>query len=274
MREEWAALVSEAGAIGLRLGIVLLALPLLFRLSTVLTRRLARRLSRGQHPTDKTLTRSALYLLRLALKSAATLGAIGFLGVDLSGIAALIASLGVGVGLALNGALANLVGGGILLLTRPFRIDDFIEVEGVSGTVEDIRLTLTRLRTPDGRTVYLPNGTLSAAVIVNLSEQRTRRLELTFPVAHDRRTEARALILACAAREGRLLSSPAPQVLLTERTAQGITLALRAWVDEAVLWDVHYALTEDIHATLAERGIHIPSPTVELHTAKDGKEGR
>ena len=107
----------------------------------------------------------------------------GYLGIDTSGLTALVTSLGVCAGLAVNGALSNLAGGVLIIFTRPFKVDDYIETDGYSGTVEDIHITYTRLCTPDNKVVYVPNGTLSTSTIINYSEKETRRVDFKFSIS-------------------------------------------------------------------------------------------
>lgn len=120
---------------------------------------------------DKTIYKTVSYVVKVGLKVLVVLGLISYVGIDTSAITALIASLGVGIGLAINGTLSNFAGGVLILITRPFKNDDYIQACGYEGTVEDIRICHTRLRTTDNKVVYLPNGKLSTSEVVNFSEK-------------------------------------------------------------------------------------------------------
>ena len=133
---------------------------------------------------DKTITKTLCYILNIVLKTLIIVALLGYLGLDTSGIAALIATIGVGVGLALQGSLSNVAGGILIILLRPFRVDDFIEAQGQSGTVEDIHLIYTYIRTPDNKVVALPNGNLANNVIVNYSKKDTRRVDFEFAISY------------------------------------------------------------------------------------------
>ena len=154
---------------GIKIVVALLLLGVSFRVITVVTRRVEKRLVDGKHKVDKTITKTLLYVLRVVLKVAIVVSLVGYLGIDTSGLTALIASLGVCFGLAVNGAVSNIAGGVLIIVTRPFRIDDFIEVDGFKGTVEDIRITHTKIRLEEKKVVFVPNGKLASASIINHS---------------------------------------------------------------------------------------------------------
>ena len=197
-----AALPEKLVSGGVRVLLSLITLLLAARLTALLFRRLERQLTKKG--IDKTAARAIAAAGRYGSLGLITLLLLTLLGVDTGALAALAATLGVGAGLAINGALANLAGGVLLLFTRPFKLDDYIGAAGEEGTVEDIRLITTRLRTVDHRIVYLPNGTVSSGTIVNYTENPIRRLDLDFPLPDTADTEAvRALLLAVAARDAR-----------------------------------------------------------------------
>ena len=172
-------IVNWATNTGVKIVIALLIMLISFRLITWLTRKMERRLI-NKRKMDKTLVTTLFYVLRIILKIVILTCLIGYLGIDTSGLAALIASLGVGIGLAVNGALSNLAGGVLILITRPFKIDDYIAAGGYEGTVEDIHIVFTKLKTVDNKVVYVPNGSLSSSTIVNYSEKDMRRVDHIF----------------------------------------------------------------------------------------------
>ena len=154
---------------GVKVVVALLALFISYRVITVLSRRIEKRLIGGRHKVDKTLTKTLVYVLSVSLKVLILICLIGYLGIDTSGLTALIASLGVCFGLAVNGAVSNIAGGVLILVTRPFRVDDVIEVDGFTGTVEDIRITHTKIRLEEKKVVFIPNGKLASASVINRS---------------------------------------------------------------------------------------------------------
>lgn len=262
------AVINWATTAGVRLLIGLIVLFISFRIINFIARRIERSGERGK--LDKTLARVFSYLFRIALKIAIAICIVGYVGIDTSGLAALVASLGVGIGLAVNGALSNMAGGVLIILTRPFRVDDFIEAQGYAGTVEDIHITYTVLRTGDNKTVYLPNGGLSGATLINYSRKDTRRVDFTFSIAYSADFEAAKALVAeiCAAHE-LVLSDPAPMVRVSAHGASSIDLVARVWVKSADYWTVNFDLLERVKAAFDERGIEIPFPQMDVHIKQD-----
>ena len=214
---------------------------------------------------DKTAARAVAAVGRYGTVAVVALLLLTLLGVDIGALTALLTTIGVGVGLAVNGALANLAGGVLLLFTRPFKLDDYIEAAGIEGTVEDIRLVTTRLRTVDHRIVYLPNGTVSSGTIVNYSESPVRRLDLSFPLSATADTEAaRSVLLSLAARDARILKSPAPYAVLVGRDEYGAHLSLRAHVKNPDYWDVRFSLLEAANAALLAAGIPLAGRQIDV----------
>lgn len=262
--------LSWATTTGVKIVVALFLLLLSFRIITVTTRKLERRLVGGKRALDKTLTSTAFYALRIVLKVLVVVCLVGYLGIDTSGITALIASLGVGVGLAVNGALSNFAGGALILITRPFRIDDFIEAQGYAGTVEDIHMTMTRLRTPDNKIVYVPNGVLSAGTIVNYSEKDIRRVDLTFSIGYNEDSErAKAIILQRIEAHEKALKDPAPFVRVSEHGESRILIIARVWAKSEDFWDVHFDLLESVKADFDREGIKIPFNQLDVHVKHD-----
>ena len=191
---------------------------------------------------------------------------VEYIGIDTGAITALITSMGVCVGLAVNGALANLAGGVMLILTRPFRIDDYIEAQGYAGTVEDIHITNTRVRTPDNKVVYIPNGALSSGSILNYSVKDTRRVDFVFSIAYSADFEkARKAILGICESHELVLKDPAPFIRMSEHAASSINITTRVWVNSADYWTVKFDITEAVKAKFDEEGIEIPFNQVDVH---------
>lgn len=260
--------VNWATTAGVRLLLALLILFISFRIVNFIARRIEKSGERGK--LDKTLARVFSYLFRIAIKIAIAICLVGYVGIDTSGFAALVASLGVGIGLAVNGALSNLAGGVLIILTRPFRVDDFIEAQGYSGTVEDIHITYTVLRTPDNKTVYLPNGGLSGATLVNYSRKDTRRVDFTFSISYSADFEAaKAIVGEICAAHPLVLSDPAPMVRVSAHGASSIDLVTRVWTKSSDYWTVNFDLLEQVKAAFDAKGIEIPFPQMDVHVKQD-----
>ena len=258
-------ILTGVATLGIKITIAVILLFFAFRLINLIAKKLEAKLCR-RADLDKTVFSAIFYGARSLLKALVVLSLVAYLGVDVSGITALIASLGVGVGLAVNGALSNLAGGVLLLITRPFKIDDFIEAEGLSGTVEDIRVTFTRLRTPDNKVVYIPNGRLSTDTLTNYSEKPIRRLDLTFTVSYESRTDlAKQIISDVISQNPLALADPEPNIQISEYKDSGIEIIARPWVLSANYWQLKFELLDSVGNSFRRHGIVIPYNQLDVH---------
>ena len=258
-------LTDWALSTGVKILVSIVLLILLFRVISRLTRRAEKRLLSGKKQMDKTLVSTIVYLVRIVLKLAVTVCIVGYLGVDTGGLTALIASLGVGIGLAVNGALSNLAGGALLLLTRPFKIDDYIEAQEYSGTVEDIHIVSTRLRTPDNKVVYIPNGVLSSGTIVNYSEKPLRRIEVLHRIPLEADVDSvRRILFDVAFAESRIMEDPEQTLVISEITDSALVVSHRVWVENDNYWNVFFDLTERSRNELMSKNITPPRKQIEI----------
>ena len=253
---------------GLHIIIALIVLFVSYKIINFIARRLTK--SCEKKKVDKTVSRTLIYILKLGLKIVVAICLVGYVGIDTSGLAALVTSLGVCIGLAVNGALSNLAGGIMIILNRTFRIDDYIEACGHGGTVEEIHITQTKIRTPDNKIVYIPNGTLSSSEIVNYSEKDTRRVDLTFSIGYaDDFEKAKQIILDIANTHELILKDPAPFVRVKEHGASSINIVSRVWVKSEDYWTVNFDLLESIKKEFDANGIEIPFNQLDVHVKKD-----
>ena len=263
-----AAVVNWATTVGIRILIALLILFVGFKLINFLSRRIEKScLKRG---ADKTIVNTLVYVSRIVLKVVVAVAVLGYLGVETSSFAAILASLSVCVGLAVNGALSNLAGGVLIILTRPFKIDDYIEAQGYSGTVENIHMVYTRLRTPDNKVVYVPNGPLSTGAIVNYSAMDLRRVDLTFSIGYGADAEqAKAIISKICNDHRNVLTDPAPFVRVVELAESSVNIVTRVWCKKEDYWDIYFDLNEKVKAALDAAGIEIPFNQLDVHIRQD-----
>ena len=253
---------------GIKILVSLIVLTISFRIIKKVARKIIKKGEEKKY--DKTITKTLSYVFSIGAKTVVIVSIIGYLGIDTSGITALIASLGVCIGLAVNGAVSNLAGGVILLVTRPFKVDDYIEAQGVSGTVEDIHMICTKIRTPDNKVIYVPNGSLANGNIINYTEKETRRLELKFSIAYDSDYEkAKALIWDVVTSHELVLSDPTPFVRMTEHADSAITVTARVWTKNSDYWNVNFDLLESVKKALDENGIEIPYNQLDVHVKND-----
>lgn len=206
---------------------------------------------------------SALCYIALGLTLA------GILGVKSVSFAAVLASMGLAVGMALSGQLQNLAGGVIIMVTKPFGIGDFISAQGSEGTVRAVKLFHTEVLTPDNKTTFIPNGALSSNVIVNFSHEGLRRVEWTIGIEYDEDvTRVRAVIQSLLQRDERVLTSPEPTIVLHQLNSSSVDILVRAWVASGDLWAVYWDFNERVYAAFNEQGIGFPFPQLTIHQGK------
>nr|MBE6545308.1 mechanosensitive ion channel [Oscillospiraceae bacterium] len=252
---------------GIKILIALLLLFISFRVINVVSRKLERKFKQNEK-FDKTIVKVLSYIGKIGAKAIVIICLIGYLGIDTSGLTALVTSLGVCAGLAVNGALSNLAGGVLIIFTRPFKVDDYIEVEGsgISGTVEDIQIVCTKLRTPDNKVIYVPNGTLSNSNIINYSEKDTRRVDFTFSIAYENDFEkAKAIVSAILTSHRLALSDPEPFVRVAEHGPSSINITARVWVKSEDYWTVKFDVLEAVKKAFDENNISIPYNQLDVH---------
>jgi small conductance mechanosensitive channel len=197
------------------------------------------------------------------------LAVIGKLGIELTSFAALLASAGVAVGMALSGNLSNFAGGVIILVFRPYKVGDYIEAStGAAGTVTDIQIFHTVLTTPDNKVVFAPNGAMSGAVVTNYSRKDTRRVDFLFGVEYGTDfNEAKSIIMEVINKDSRILKDPAPFVELGALADSSVNITVRVWVNAADYWAVNFDMNKNVYATFNEKGISFPFPQLTVHQA-------
>ncbi len=198
------------------------------------------------------------------------LAVIGKLGIELTSFAALLASAGVAVGMALSGNLSNFAGGVIILVFRPYKVGDYIEAStGAAGTVTDIQIFHTVLTTPDNKVVFAPNGAMSGgAVVTNYSRKDTRRVDFLFGVEYGTDfNQAKSIIMEVINKDSRILKDPAPFVELGALADSSVNITVRVWVNAADYWAVNFDMNKNVYATFNEKGISFPFPQLTVHQA-------
>ena len=193
---------------------------------------------------------------------------VGKLGVDTTSFAALLASAGVAVGMALSGNLSNFAGGLIVLLLRPYKVGDWIESQGVSGVVRSIQIFHTVLTTADNKVIYIPNGALSSGTVINYSREETRRVDWTVGVEYGENMEkVEEVVQKILAADSRILKDPAPFIALGALDASSVNVTIRVWVKNADYWGVFFDTQKKIYATFNQEGIGFPFPQLTIHQA-------
>lgn len=219
-----------------------------------------------RHHVEVSLRSFLRSVVKVLLMVVLLLAIVQTLGINTSSFLALFASAGLAIGMALSGTLQNFAGGVILLLLRPYKVGDYVEAQGQSGTVESIGLFSTCLKTPDNQTIYVPNNTIATSIIDNYSQSETRRVDWTLSISYgDDVDVARREILAMLAADKRVLTDTAPVVYVKNLGESSVDLVIRAWVANADYWGLYFDMNEKMYKELPSKGINFPFPQMDVN---------
>ena len=223
-----------------------------------------------RHSVETSLRNFLRSLVKVLLMVMLLLAIVQTLGVNTSSFLALFASAGLAIGMALSGTLQNFAGGVVLLILRPYKVGDYIESMGQSGTVESIGLFSTCLKTPDNQTVYVPNNSIATSIIDNYSQSETRRVDWLLSISYgDDVDVARREILAMLEADERVLKESAPVVYVKNLGESSVDLVIRAWVANADYWSLYFDMNEKMYKELPLKGINFPFPQMDVHVKKE-----
>ncbi|WP_313739197.1 mechanosensitive ion channel family protein [Pseudomonas sp.] len=253
--QTWIPLIVQYGS---RLLLALLTLAIGWWIINRLSARLGKLV--GLRHSDAALQGFIATLANIVLKILLMVSVASMIGIETTSFVAAIGAAGLAIGLALQGSLANFAGGVLILLFRPFRIGDWIEAQGVSGTVDSIQIFHTVLRTGDNKTVIVPNGSLSNGIITNYNRQPTRQVVFNVGVDYDADLQKARQVLLDLAKDPRVLPDPAPAAVVSELGDSSITVSLRVWVKTPDYWSLMFMLNEQTRDRLRAEGIDIPFP--------------
>lgn len=215
---------------------------------------------------DKTLSSFIRAMVGFASKFIVIIFAAHVLGIGIDTFLVILGAAGLAIGLALKDNLSNLAGGVIILIFRPFNVDDFIEAEGNSGTVKEIQLLYTKLNTTDNKVVVIPNGNLVSRNIVNFSVEKTRRVEAKFSVGYRADIKkVKEILTSIVNNHPLILKDPEPFVRLYEHGERSIVFIVRVWGESANYWTIYYDLQEEVRLKFDENNIDLPFPQMGVH---------
>ena len=215
---------------------------------------------------DKTLETFVCNLVRMALLVVVIIAAIGALGIQTTSFIAIFGAAGLAVGLALQGSLSNFAAGVLIVLFRPYKVGDYIEGAGISGTVEQVQILTTLLRTPDNKAVIVPNSQIMDSVITNYSANDTRRVDMVVGVSYaDDLDKVRKTIQELVAADDRILPDPECTIAISELADSSVNFVVRPWVKTEDYWGVKFELTEAIKKRFDHDGISFPFPQQDVH---------
>ncbi len=263
----WTTIIGFLTSFGFNLLFALLVLVIGLKLAKFITKKV--RASKSFSKIDPSVQAFLGNCLLASLYILVIVSACLIVGIPAASFIAALGTAGVAIGLALQGSLSNFAGGIMILLFKPFSVGDFIDSNGVSGTVIDISIFYTVLRTGDNKHVTIPNGSLMNSTITNASVEDTRRVDFTFSAAYGCDVEkVKQLLLDIAASEEKAFGDPAPFCRLTNHGESSLDFVLRVWCKSSDYWDVNFNIKEKVVAVFAENNIEIPFPQLDVHVTK------
>lgn len=208
-------------------------------------------------------------ILSITLKIALVISVMGMVGIEMTSFVAILGAAGLAVGMALSGTLQNFAGGVLILILKPFKIGDFVEMQGHMGTVTEIQIFNTILLTPDNKKIIIPNSPISTGSLTNFSAMPTRRVDFTFGIGYnDDIDKAKAVLFDIIKGQDKIMGDPAPFVAVSELADSSVNFVVRVWVNAPDYWDVYFYMNETVKKTFDKEGISIPYPQMDVHVDK------
>ncbi len=220
---------------------------------------------------DETLVEFAESLIYFVLLLMVVLASLNALGINTTSFLAVFGAASLAIGLALQGSLANVGAAVLIIIFRPFKVGDFVEAGGATGTVEDVNLFSTIIAPLDNRTIIVPNAAIVGGNIINYSMKPQRRVDHVFGIGYDDDLKlAKDTLMEIMMNDDRVLQDPAPFVAVSELGDNSVNFTTRAWVANADYWDVYFEMIEKVKLTFDEKGISFPYPQMDVHLDKEG----
>ena len=205
-------------------------------------------------------------LTGILLKILLLISVASMVGIATTSFVAIIGAAGLAVGLALQGSLANFAGGVLILLFKPYKVGDYIEAQGYAGSVHSIQIFNTILKTPDNKTIIIPNGAISGGSITNYSVEATRRVDMVFGIGYDDDiNKAKMILNRIITSDTRILKEPASMVVLSELADSSVNFTVRVWCNSADYWGIYFDMHERVKTEFDREGISIPYPQRDVH---------
>jgi small conductance mechanosensitive channel len=257
-------LISYVYIYGPKLVASILTLVLGLWVANILVSLIKKMLNKGK--VDPSLQSFLSSMFSILFKVMVYITALGVLGVQMTSFVAILGAAGLAVGLALSGTLQNFAGGVMILFFKTFKVGDFIEAQGYSGSVKEIQIFLTVLTTPDNKTIIIPNGPLATGTLINYSAQATRRVDWTFGIAYgDDVDKAFELLKELVVADERILKDPEPFFAVSGLADSSVNLVVRVWVNAPDFWGVYFQMNELVYKRFPGAGLSIPFPQRDVH---------
>ena len=265
---DWAGLYEQFQTVGITFGIKIIAAIAIFLIGRMVARVVTngiRKLMASQE-VDKILQTFVSNLVYWALMTFVIIAAINQVGVQTTSLIAIMGAAGLAVGLALQGSLANFAAGVLIVMFRPYKVGDFVEAAGIAGSVVQVQILTTVLKTGDNKQIVVPNAQIMGSIITNYSANETRRVDLVIGIGYDDDIDkARDTIQQLVDADDRIMKDPACLIAVSELADSSVNLVVRPWVKTADYWAVNFGLTEAIKKRFDKEGISFPYPQQDVH---------
>ncbi len=215
---------------------------------------------------DVSLQKFLTSLVSILLKALLIISVASMVGIATTSFIAILGAAGLAIGLALQGSLANFAGGVLILIFKPFKVGDFINAQGHAGTVHAIQVFNTTLKTPDNKTIIIPNGALSNGSIINFSTESQRRIDMTFGISYtDDIKKAKDILNRLVESDNRILKDPFPAIVVSELADSAVNFAVRVWCNAPDYWNIYFDMHENVKLAFDKDRISIPFPQQDIH---------
>ncbi|HIP32672.1 MAG TPA: mechanosensitive ion channel [Crocinitomicaceae bacterium] len=262
--ELWSLIVSNAANLAIAAAILFVGFWITKRVSKSVTKMLHKK------KTDDSLTSFISSLVGMGLKIMVVIAAIGQLGIEMTSFIAILGAAGFAIGMAFSGTLSNFAGGVMILFFKPFKIGDYVNMQGEEGVVKEVLIFNTILSTLDNKIIILANGAVANGTIVNYTKAENRRVDMTFGIAYgDDLKVAKGLLMKFINEDDRILKDPAPFVGLGELGDSSVNITTRAWVNHTDYWGVYFDMHERVYNEFEAAGLSIPFPQMDVHVQKE-----
>jgi small conductance mechanosensitive channel len=264
--EKWKTLFFDYGT---EYGLKLLGAVIIWIIGSWIIKKIKSLLQKAMNKFnyDESLEKFLTSLIIGSLKVILIILILGQLGVETSSFAAILAAAGLAIGLALQGSLSNFAGGILIMIFKPYRIGDYIQAQGESGTVKEIEIFTTKLNSTDNKEIIIPNGAISNGNITNFSTEKVRRVDVKIGVSYDADIkQTKELLLKIMTENTKILKDPEPLIVLSELGDSSVNFLMRSWVNTDEYWNVYFELLETSKIELDKAGIEIPFPQMDIHT--------
>lgn len=267
LNEQIQALLPQAFEFGKTLAMALIALIIGLMVIGLIMKGISRMMEKSN--VDASLRPFLTSLLSALLKIMLVISIASMIGFEMTSFIAILGAAGLAIGMALSGTLQNFAGGVMILIFKPFKVGDFIDAQGHVGSVREIQIFNTILKTPDNKTIIIPNGGLSTGSMTNFSTEATRRVDWTVGIGYgDDVDKAKEVIGKLLSEDERILQDPAVFIAVSELGDSSVNFAVRAWVNAPDYWGVFFNFNENVYKTFDKEGLNIPFPQMDVHVHK------